>query len=122
MPDAQAIYVIKEVGRNLDNDHHVFYISYLIEIFAELHPEYFVDNRVGRHRTYSLKELLALNTWGDWNNNMSCREKAEMCKNDDGSVQFLIEGQPSKSKINDFTREYKDLIQAFDNFIVEFSL
>ena len=122
MPDAQAIYVIKEVGRNLDKDHHVFYISYLIEIFAELHPEYFVDNRVGRHRTYSLKELLALNTWGDWNNKMSCREKAEMCKNDDGSVQFLIEGQPSKSKINDFTREYKDLIQAFDNFIVEFSL
>ena len=61
-----------------------------------------------------------MTVWGDINNNESCRAKAQLCRNFDESVRVWIDGKPSKSKINDFSNEHKELIQAFDDFIVEF--
>ncbi|MDO5825737.1 MAG: hypothetical protein Q4Q22_05115 [Methanosphaera sp.] len=50
-------------------------------------------------KKYPLEELLGLNTWGDWNNHESCRDKQQLYRNNDESVQVLISGQPSKSTI-----------------------
>ena len=95
-------------------------MAHLIVIFRELYPKYFYENKQGRNRDYPLEDLLGLTVWGDINNNESCRAKAQLCRNFDESVRVLIDGKPSKSKINDFSNEHKELIQAFDDFIVEF--
>ena len=120
MLSTQCKFVLTKIGANLDKEHHVFYLLSLIQIFKELYPEYFKINPLGCKKEYSLEELLGLNTWGDWNNHESCRDKAQLCRNNDESVQVLISGQPSKSTINNFNNDESLLINAFDDFIVEF--
>lgn len=122
MTSTQTIYIIQEIGKNISPKHLAFFIAFLIDIFKELQPEHFKENPKGRKRKYPLEELLGLNIWGDINNKESCRQKAQLCKNNDESVKVLIESQPEKSKINDFNNQEKELIHAFDNFIVEFCL
>lgn len=116
----QSKFVLKKIGANLDEEHQVFYLSYLIQIFKQLHPEYFKEKKLGCNKKHKLEELLGLTTWGHWNNHESCRQLAQLCKNNDESVQVLISTQPSKSTVNDFTNDEAELIRAFDDFIVEF--
>lgn len=41
MLSIQSKFVLREIGSNLDKNHHVFFLMYLIEIFKELKPEYY---------------------------------------------------------------------------------
>ena len=110
------------VGSNVDKKHLSFFLAFLIDIFKELNPEYFIQKDVGRKRVYPLEELLGLHFWGDIQGYESCRQKESLLKENIESLQILISGKPKKSKINEFKKDYKELIQAFDNFIVEFCL
>ena len=120
MVTTQSVYLLQEVGKNINKEHLSKYLAFLIAIFKELNPEYFRRNEIGRKRKYPLHELLGLHFWGDINNKVSCREKQEMCEGNDEKVKMLISGEPKKSKINDFRNQHKELIRQFDDFIVTF--
>lgn len=122
MVSCQSLFIMSEVGRNIKEKHLALFIAFLIDIFKELCPEFFESKPVGRKRLYQLEELLGLNLWGDINNKESCRDKEKLCENNDESVNVLISGSPKKSKINDFINQERELIDAFDKFIVEFCL
>ena len=122
MVSTQCIYVLKYVGQNVSEKDFSMYLAFLIDIFKELHPEYFRQNVIGRRRKYPLEELLGLHFWGEVYDQCSCRQKADLCKKNFEELKVLISGQPEKSKINDFQNQEKELIKAFDNFIVEFCL
>ena len=122
MVSTQAKYIILMVGRNVDEKHLAFYIAFLIGIFKELNPVYFRSKDVGRKRVYPLEEMLGLHFWGELCGYESCRQKEKLFDENNEALQILISGEPKKSKINDFENQHKDLIEAFDNFIVEFCL
>ena len=122
MVSTQSKYILLMVGRNVDKNHLAFFIAFLIGIFKELYPDYFKPHGVGRRRVYPLEELLGLHFWGDLFGNESCRKKENLFNDNNEALQILISGNPKKSKINEFKNEHKELIHAFDNFIVEFCL
>ena len=53
----QYCFEIKEVGKNLDKEHQVFNLMYLIEIFKEFYPEEFEVKKAkkGRRKKYNMK-------------------------------------------------------------------
>ena len=120
MVTTQSIFLLREIGKNVGDEHLSRFLAFLISIFKELNPQYFKENEKGRKREYPLQELLGLHYWGDINNKVSCREKEEMCDGTDEKVKMLISGTPKKSKINDFKNIHNELIKEFDRFIVEF--
>ena len=122
MVSTQSKYILLMVGRNVDEKHLAFFLAFLIDIFKELNPNYFIPNSVGRKHVYSLEELLGLHFWGDIYGRESCRQKESLFEDNNEALQILISGEPKKSKINEFKNDYKELIEAFDDFIVEFCL
>ena len=70
MVERQYCFEIKEVGKNLDKEHPVFNLMYLIEIFKEFYPEEFEVKKAkkGRRKKYNIKELLKFIFFGKQNN------------------------------------------------------
>ena len=60
--------------------------------------------------------------WGDIYGRESCRQKESLFEDNNEALQILISGEPKKSKINEFKNDNGELIEAFDDFIVEFCL
>ena len=63
MVSSQCEFILWEVGKNIDEKHMAHYLSILIIIFKELHPEYFKENKIGCNREYPLEDLLGLTVW-----------------------------------------------------------
>ena len=122
MVSTQGVYILQEVGKNIDDEHLSKFFFFFFIIYKELNPKYFRINEIGRKRVYPHHEMLGLHFWGDINGKVSCRDKEEMCKGTDEKVKMLISGFPKKSQINDFRNANKELIKKFDSFIVEFCL
>ena len=121
MVESQCCFEMKEVGKNLKKDHVVFNLIYLIDIFAEFYPEYFAKrNKVGQPIKYPPKDLLTYVLWGKNNNKESCRELEDWHENLDETCQLVLKCEkPGKDTINRFKNNYVELIDAFDQFLID---
>ncbi len=122
MVDVQTCFEHKKVGSNLNRNHAVFNLKYLIEIFKELYPKEFEVKRgkPGRPIKYLPEELLAIVFWGKENNKESCRELEKWMHNNDETCQFLLNcKKPSKNTFNRFKNDYTKLIDKFDQFLID---
>lgn len=125
MVEKQYCFEIKEVGKNLDKEHPVFNLMYLVDIFEQLYPNEFKVKKAkkGRPRKYNPKELLTFIFWAKNNNRESYRELEEWYDNNDETCQLVLKCEkPSKSLINNFKNEYNELIDKFDQFIIDFAM
>ena len=61
MVEKQFCFEIKEVGVNIDIEHSVYNLLYLVELFSEFYPEKFNNKRKDEHKTVkNPKEMLLL--------------------------------------------------------------
>ena len=125
MVESQYCFEIKEVGKNLDKEHQVFNLMYLIEIFKEFYPEEFKVKKAkkGRRRKYNIKELLTFIFWAKHNKRESYRDLENWYENNDETCQLVLKcKKPKKSLLNQFKNEYRDLIDKFDKFLIDFAM
>ena len=117
MVEKQYCFEIKEVGKNLDKEHPVFNLMYLIEIFKEFYLEEFEVKKAkkGRRKKYNIKELLIFIFWAKYNNRESYRNLENWYENNDETCQLVLKCEkPKKSLLNQFKNEYGELIDKFD--------
>ena len=122
MSDAQSIFEIKVLGANLEKNHPSFLIKKLVELYKKRNPHLFKRDRkkIGRPKVYTSEELLGFIFWGNYNEKYSGRKLAEWIKNNDESVNYILNGKkPGKSKICSFKSQNEDMINDFFNFTVE---
>ena len=125
MVEKQYCFELKEVGANLDKEHPVFNLMYLIDLFEEFYPEEFhvKEAKRGRPIKYSPKNLLTFLFWAKDNNRESYRDLQNWYENNDETCQLVLKCQkPSKSSLNNFKNEHMDLIDKFDQFLVDFAM
>ena len=125
MVEKQYCFEIKEVGKNLDKEHPVFNLMYLIEIFKEFYPEEFEVKKAkkGRRKKYNIKELLTFIFWAKYNNRESYRDLENWYENNDETCQLVLKCEkPKRSLLNQFKNEYKELIDKFDKFLIDFAM
>jgi hypothetical protein len=120
----QSYYTLKNPGDNIDKTHELYTLHYLFEIFKELNPSLFEENKnPGRPRIYTANIMLPFILWGHLNKIISCRDLENWWTRNDDTCNFILNcKKPGKSSINEFLNDYNYLIDAFDMFIVEFSL
>lgn len=122
MIEVQTCLEHKKVGNNLKRNHAVFNLKYIVEIFKEFYPEEFKveKGKPGRPVKYLPEELLPVIFWGKENNKESCRELAEWMDNNDETCQLLLNcKKPSKNTFNRFKNNHANLIDKFDQFIID---
>ena len=124
MVERQFCFEIKKVGENLDIEHEVFNLIYLIEIFHEFYPKEFTNkNKDEQQKVKNPKELLTLILWAKSNKRESCRDIVKWYDNNDETCQLVTKCQrPSKNTIIRFKNEYTDLIDKFDQFLIDFGM
>ena len=125
MVDRQYCFEIKEVGKNLDKEHPVYNLMYLIDIFEQFYPEEFhvKKAKIGRPVKYNPKELLTFILWAKNNNRESYRDLEDWYGNNDETCQLVLKCEkPSKTAINRFKNDYSDLIDKFDQFLIDFAM
>ena len=118
---SQTVFELKTLGSNLTRENPVFLIKKLIQIFKKENPKLFQQDHknTGRPRKYYTDELLGLILWGNYNQKHSCRKLAEWLKNNDESINYILNGKkPSKSQIHRFIKENKGLIKEFFTFTI----
>ena len=120
----QSYYTLKNPGDNIDKTHELYTLYYLSEIFKELNPNLFHENKSpGRPRIYTADIMLPFVQWGHLNKIISCRDLEKWWTRNDETCNFILDcKKPGKSSINEFLNDYNYLIDQFDIFIVEFSL
>ena len=125
MVERQSYFENTNPGKDLDIEHNVYNIIYLVEIFYELYPEEFIVKRGKRGRPieYSPKELLTLILWGKNNSKESCRNLEKWDENKDQTYKLILNcKKPSKTTINNFKNEYSTIIDKFDQFLIDFGM
>ena len=125
MVEKQYCFELKEIGTNLDSEHEVFNLMYLIDLFEEFYPEEFhvKKSKKGRRIKYNSKELLTYIFWAKNNKKESYRELENWYKNNDETCQLVLKcKKPSKTVLNRFKNEHMDLINKFDQFLIDFSM
>ena len=124
MVEKQYCFEMKEVGANLNDDHEVFNLMHLIDIFKEFYPrEFLKKSKSKRHAKYHPKELLTFVLWGKNNNKESCRELSKWCENNDETCQLVLKcTKPGKDTINRFKNENTELVELFDQFLIDFGM
>ena len=125
MVESQSCFELKEVGKNLDKEHPVFNLMYLIDIFKEFYPEEFVvkKSKKGRPIKYNPKELLTFIFWAKNNKRESYRDLEGWYENKDETCKLVLKcEEPSKSLLNNFKNERAELIDKFDQFLIDFAM
>ena len=125
MSEIQSCLEFKKVGANLDKNHPVFNLIYLVELFFLFFDEESLRKNKNSTKSskYTLKELLTFVLWGRENNKLSSRELADWCNNNDETCKLVLNSKkPSKSTINNFLNEYAFLFDLFDQFLVDFAM
>ena len=103
----------------------VFKIRYLVEIFSQFYPEEFEvkKHEIGRPREYDLKDLLTFVFWGKENDKESCRDLEDWQDNGDETYKYVLNcKKPNRTSINNFKNNQADLIDKFDQFIIDFAI
>ena len=60
----QSYYTLKSPGDNIDKTHELYTLYYLSEIFKELNPSFFEENKgSGRPRIYTADIMLPFVQW-----------------------------------------------------------
>ena len=125
MLERQNCFKNVNVGGDLKIENNVFNLIYLVELFNEFYPEEFSIKRGNRGRPtiYSPKELLTFYFWGKNNEKHSYRQLEKWYDNDDETCKLVLNcKQPSKTTINKFKNDYDDLIEKFDQFLIDLGL
>ena len=74
----------------------------------------------GKPIKYTTRELFTYVLWGLNNNKESYRELEEWCDNNDKSCQLVLNCKtPGKDVINRFKNNHVDIINAFDQFLID---
>ena len=120
----QSYYTLKNPGDNIGKTHELYTLYYLFEIFKELNSILFEENKCpSRPRIYAADIMLPFVQWGHLNKIISCRDLESWWTRNDDTCNFILDcKKPGKSSINEFLNDYNYLIDAFDKFIVDFSL
>ena len=123
MVESQSCFEIKNVGANLKKEHKVYNLLLLLDIFEEFNPEFFKKNQKrGKPIKYKPREIFPYVLWGLNNNKESCRELEEWTDNNDETCQLVLKCEkPGKDVINRFKNNYMELINAFDQFLIDFA-
>ena len=103
----------------------VFKIRYLVEIFSQFYPEEFEvkKHEIGRPREYDLKDFLTFVFWGKENDKESCRDLKDWQDNGDETYKYVLNcKKPNRTAINNFKNNQADLIDKFDQFIIDFAI
>ena len=122
MVDNQSCFEIKEVGKNLDKEHNVFNLTYLVELFEVFYPEEFKTKKgkPGKKVKYAPKNVLSFILWGKNNNRDSSRELENWCDNNDESCQLVLDCEKiTKDVIIRFKNDNQDLVNKFDQFLID---
>lgn len=125
MSDYQSCIEFKKVGANINKEHSVFNLTFLIELFFVFQPVEILRkiNSIDKYSTYTLKELMTFVLWGCENNKLSSRELADWCDNNDETCKFVLNSKkPSKSTINNFLKDYSNLFDLFDQFLIDLAM
>lgn len=121
--ERQCYWRCDDPSQNIKEPGLFFTIYYLFKIFKELNPRLFKKQFMGRPRIYTPDIMLPFVCWGHMNDIISCRDLEKWWhRNDDTCNIFLDCKKPGKSSINEFLNDFSELIDLFDNFIVEFGL
>ena len=125
MVERQYCFELKEVGANLDKEHEVFNLMYLIDLFEQFYPNEFHIKKAkkGRPIKYNPKELLTFLFWAKNNKRESCRDLEKWCENNDETCQLVLKCEkPSKTQLNRFKNNHMELIDKFDQFLIDFAM
>ena len=125
MVESQYCFELKEVGANLDKEHAVFNLMYLIDLFEQFNPEEFYVKKAkkGRPIKYNPKELLTFLLWAKNNKRESYRDLEKWCENNDETCQLVLKCEkPSKTQLNRFKNNHMELIDKFDQFLIDFAM
>ena len=124
MVERQFCFEIKKVGENLDIEHEVFNLIYLVDLFHEFYPKEFNNKEKDEQETVkNPKELLTLILWAKSNKRESSRDIVKWYSNNDETCQLVTKCQrPSKNTIIRFKNNYTDLIDKFDQFLIDLGM
>ena len=125
MSDYQSCIEFKKVGANINKEHSVFNLTYLVELFFVFQPTEILRkiNAINKNSTYTLKELMTFILWGRENNKLSSRELADWCDNNDETCKLVLNSKkPSKSTINNFLNDHSFLFNLFDQFLIDLAM
>ena len=124
MVEKQYCFEIKEVGANLDLEHEVFNLLYLIDLFEEFYPNEFNNKRKDKNSTVKTpKEIFSLILWAKSNKRESCRDIVKWYDNNDETCQLVTKCiKPNKNEIIRFKNAYVDLIDKFDQFLIDLGI
>lgn len=125
MVEKQSYFKQVELGANIDIEHRVYNLIYLVEIFNELYPEEFSEkrNNRGRNVKFDSKTLLTFILWGKANDIHSFRKLSQWCDNNDETCQLILDlKKPGKTTLNNFINNHTDLINKFDQFLIDLGL
>ena len=125
MSDYQSCIDFKKVGANIDKEHSVFNLIFLVELFFVFQPAEILKkiNNINKHSKYTLKELMTFVLWGRENNKLSSRELADWCSNNDETCKLVLNSKkPSKSTINNFLKDYTFIFDLFDQFLIDLAM
>ena len=125
MVETQCCFEMNKVGANLNIEHSVFNLIYLIDLFKEFYPKEFHVKKAkkGRPIKYNPKELLTFILWAKNNKQESCRDLEKWCENNDETCKLVLKCEkPSKTTMNKFKNKYGDLINKFGQFLIDFAM
>lgn len=117
----QSKFILHQTGANLDPNHIIFTIEYLIEDFLNQFDYLFHEQQtVGRPKKYKPRELLGFLIICNLRGITSCRKMVEALKNNDESLNYILnDKKPSKSTISKFKNDYELMIIEFFYYLVQ---
>ena len=121
----QSKFVLEKPGDNLDNNHLVKDIVYIINEFAKekayLFPERNFEGKSGPKFKNELQELLGLQVFATLRLQRTCRKIQAFLSDNNETCKYITNNElPKKSKINQFKNDFEYLINEFLIYTVEF--
>lgn len=120
----QSYFTFKNPCENIDKNHELFTLVTLFNIFKELYSDLFkVNDGPGCPKIYIPDIMVPFIQWGHLNKIISCRDLEKWWMRNDDTCNIVLDcKKPGKSSINECLNDYSSIIDAFDIFIVDFSL
>ena len=118
----QAVFTYVHSGMNLDKNNIVFTVKKMVNNYKRDYPLIFEENNYsrGRPKEYELEELLGFVVYGALNEKYSCRKLANWIKNNDESVNYILnDKKPKKSIIAEFIQNNGLLIDLFFKYTIQ---
>ena len=120
----QAVFTFTELGANLVPNHIVFTVEKLVNDFLDRFEYLFHHPQTtGRPKEYKPGELLGFYIIASIRGVTSCRKMADLLKNNDESLNYILNNKkPSKSTISNFKNEKELIISEFFYYLVNIGI